>query len=152
MNDGRGAPGGTPDRGGREEDGLRPGRQLGRQVLIDLYDCPREVLDDEQLIAASMIAAAGEAGAAVVDSTFHRFSPCGVSGVVSIRESHLAIHTWPEYGYAAIDLFTCGDGVDPWIAHDALKRALGAGRGEAIELPRPGGNSGWPRGEGNSVA
>ena len=151
MNDGR-APGDAPDRDGGEAGGLRPGRRLGRQVLIDLYDCPREVLDDEKLIASSMIAAAREAGAAVVDSTFHRFSPCGVSGVVSIRESHLAIHTWPEFGYAAVDLFTCGDGVDPWIAHDALKRALGAGRGEAIELPRPGGKGGWPGGEGNRVA
>ena len=151
MNDGR-APGDTPDRDGRGAGGLRPGRRLGRQVLIDLYDCPREVLDDEKLIASSMIAAAREAGAAVVGSTFHRFSPCGVSGVVSIRESHLAIHTWPEFGYAAVDLFTCGEGVDPWIAHDALKRALGAGRGEAIELPRPGGTGGWPGGEENSVA
>ena len=133
-----------PGRSHEEKGFLKAGRRLGRQVLIDLYDCPRKVLDDEKLIAASMIAAAREAGAAVVGSTFHRFSPCGVSGVVAIRESHLAIHTWPEYGYAAIDLFTCGDGVDPWIAHDALKRALGAGRGDAIELPRPGGNGGWP--------
>ena len=144
MSDERGGPGGAPVRGRDQESRLKPGRRLGRQVLIDLYDCPREILDDEKLIAATMIAAAREAGAAVVDSTFHRFSPCGVSGVVAIRESHLAIHTWPEYGYAAIDLFTCGDGVDPWIAHDALKRALGAVRGEAIELPRPGANGGWP--------
>ncbi len=148
MSDDRGLPGAEPFRARGRDNRLQPGSRLGRQVLIDLYDCPREVLDDEKLIAASMIAAAREAGAAVVGSTFHRFSPCGVSGVVAIRESHLAIHTWPEFGYAAIDLFTCGDGVDPWIAHDALKRALGAGRGEAIELPRPGANGGWP---GNEV-
>ena len=152
MNDGRAAPGDTPAGGRREEGGLRPGRRLGRQVLIDLYDCPREVLDNEKLIASSMIAAAREAGAAVVDSTFHRFSPCGVSGVVFNGEATPEIYTWPEFGYAAVDLFTCGDGVDPWIAHDALKRALGAGRGEAIELPRPGGNGGWPGGAGNRVA
>ena len=144
MSEERDIPGAAPDPGGDRGNPLQPGRRLGRQVLIDLYDCPREILDDEKLIAASMIAAAREAGAAVVGSTFHRFSPCGVSGVVAIRESHLAIHTWPEFGYAAIDLFTCGDGVDPWIAHDALKRALGAGRGEAIELPRPGAGGGWP--------
>ena len=144
MSDGPAGTGAAPDRGRGREHRLPPGSRLGRQVLIDLYDCPREVLDDEKLIAASMVAAAREAGAAVVGSTFHRFSPCGVSGVVAIRESHLAIHTWPEYGYAAIDLFTCGEGVDPWVAHDALKRALGAGRGEAVELPRPGAGGGRP--------
>ena len=47
-------------------------------------------------------------GATLVESRFHHFSPLGVSGVVIIMESHLTIHTWPEYGYAAVDIFTCG--------------------------------------------
>ncbi len=65
--------------------------------------------------------AAEEAGATIVDSSFHRFLPHGISGVVVIAESHLAIHTWPEYGYAAIDLFTCGDEVNPWKAFEFLR-------------------------------
>ena len=117
---------------------LQPNQRLGRQLLIDLYDCPAVLLDDEEFISASMISAARKAGAVVVNSNFHRFSPCGVSGVVAIRESHLAIHTWPEYGYAAIDLFTCGDNVDPWLAHASLKEALSAGHDSVLEVSRPG--------------
>ena len=110
---------------------------LGRQLLADLYECPRDRLDDKEFIASSMEAAARAAGAVIVGSTFHRFSPCGVSGVLAIRESHLAIHTWPERGYAALDLFTCGETVDPWVAYEALKGALGASDASAVEIARP---------------
>ena len=80
--------------------------------------------------------AAKKAGATVVNSVFHLFNPWGVSGAVIISESHLTIHTWPEYGYAALDLFTCGDSVNPWIAFDYLEEELKAGRTESTELPR----------------
>ena len=109
---------------------------LGRHILVDLYDCLSERLSDKDIIAAAMADAAREAGATVVSSTFHRFSPGGVSGVLAIQESHFAIHTWPEYGYAAVDLFTCGPDIDPWRAYDVLKKALGAGNGSAIEMHR----------------
>lgn len=82
---------------------------FGVQILADLYDCDPAVLDDEGAIRACMIEAALRGGASIVSQCFHRFSPHGVSGVVIIAESHLAIHTWPEHGYAAIDLFTCGE-------------------------------------------
>ncbi|SHH89263.1 adenosylmethionine decarboxylase proenzyme [Caloranaerobacter azorensis DSM 13643] len=80
--------------------------------------------------------AAIEAKATIVKSVFHLFNPWGVSGVVVIQESHLTIHTWPEYGYAAVDLFTCGDEVDPWIAFDYLKEKLKAEKTETQEVPR----------------
>ncbi len=83
-----------------------------------------------------MIHAAKEAGATVISSNFHHFSPFGVSGVVVIQESHLAIHTWPEYRYAAVDLFTCGNSVEPWISLDLLKKAFKAEHGSAIEINR----------------
>jgi len=67
---------------------------------------------------------------------FHMFNPYGVSGVVVISESHLAIHTWPEYGYAAVDIFTCGSTVDPWLACDYLKEKFEAGHYEASEMQR----------------
>ncbi len=93
-------------------------------------------MNDVVHIETSMVAAAETAGATVINSTFHHFSPYGVSGVVVIQESHLAIHTWPEYGYAAVDLFTCGDSVDPWVSYNYLKDAFEAGHGSSMELRR----------------
>lgn len=101
---------------------------LGRQALAELYDCPGTVLADLAAIERHMNDAAIAAGATVVESTFHHFNPHGVSGVVIIAESHLAIHTWPEHGYAALDVFTCGDAVDPQRAVEYLYASLGAGR------------------------
>jgi spermidine synthase len=109
---------------------------LGRHVLVELYDCRPEALKDVQLIEQSMVRAAQDSGATVINATFHHFSPFGASGVVVIQESHLAIHTWPEYGYAAVDLFTCGDTVDPWRSYAILKEALGAQNGSAMEMLR----------------
>ena len=83
-----------------------------------------------------MMDAARACGATIVQTVFHSFNPQGVSGVVVIAESHLAIHTWPEYGHAAVDVFTCGDSIDPWIAVDRLKEGLGAGRIHTREVPR----------------
>ena len=81
---------------------------LGSQILADLYGCDRGILDDPEAIRAILVEAARRCGATIVDRCFHRFSPQGISGVVIIAESHLGIHTWPEHGYAAVDLFTCG--------------------------------------------
>ncbi len=109
---------------------------LGRHILAEYYDCERGVLDDLEAVERYMKEAAVFSGATIVQSAFHRFNPHGVSGVVVISESHLAIHTWPEYGYAAVDLFTCGDAVDPWKAHDFLTRRFGAGRTDTREILR----------------
>jgi spermidine synthase len=109
---------------------------LGRHILVEYFGCPADVLNDVPYIEESMVAAAREADATVINATFHHFSPFGVSGVVVIQESHLAIHTWPEYGYAAVDLFTCGDTVDPWIAYRALLKSFQAASGSSIEMLR----------------
>jgi S-adenosylmethionine decarboxylase proenzyme len=77
-----------------------------------------------------MEAAAQASQTTVVKSVFHPFTPQGISGVVVIEESHLSIHTWPEYGYAAVDFFTCGKGV-PERAHEVLQKGLEA---EACEV------------------
>ena len=92
-------------------------------------------MNDVSAIERDMVAAAQKAGATVINSTFHHFSPYGVSGVVVIQESHLAIHTWPEYGYAAVDLFTCGE-MNAWISFDHLKECFGAKSYSALELKR----------------
>lgn len=109
---------------------------LGRHILVEFYDCSPELMNDVVHIENSMVEAAETAGATVINSTFHHFSPYGVSGVVVIQESHLAIHTWPEYGYAAVDLFTCGDSVDPWVSYAYLKEKFEAGHGSAMECRR----------------
>ena len=97
---------------------------LGSQLLADLYGCDRAILDDPQAITDILLEAARRCGATIVDRCFHRFSPQGVSGVVVIAESHLAIHTWPEHGYAAADLFTCGTALRPDDCFAYLRQAL----------------------------
>ena len=111
-------------------------KALGRQIVVEYYGCAPEVLNNVALIKRVMRDAALVSGATVVQEAFHLFNPYGVSGVVVIAESHLAIHTWPEYGYAAVDLFTCGDDVDPDAAFLYLKEKLGAGSFSAMELKR----------------
>ena len=98
---------------------------LGQHLLMDFYDCDGRLLDDAEYIEAQLRRAAEASAAHVLSATFHRFAPQGVSGVLSLRESHLAIHTWPERRFAAADLFSCGQ-IDPWPAHDLLKEALRA--------------------------
>ena len=108
----------------------------GRHVLVDFYGCSPALLDDAGHLERALNQAARAAGATVLNSTFHRFSPCGVTGVLAIQESHLAIHTWPEHAFAAVDLFTCGQTLDPWQACARLKEALGAKCGRAVEVQR----------------
>lgn len=109
---------------------------LGRHVLAEIYGCNFDILNDLQKVEEFMINAALEAGAEVREFVFHKFSPQGVSGVVVISESHLAIHTWPELGYAAVDVFTCGDKVDPWDACNYLVDKFQAGHINATEMKR----------------
>lgn len=109
---------------------------LGRHILVEFFGCTPEIMNDVSIIETSMVGAAEKAGATVINSTFHHFSPYGVSGVVVIQESHLAIHTWPEFQYAAVDLFTCGDAVNPWDSFDFLKIAFEAKSFSALELRR----------------
>ncbi len=109
---------------------------LGRHVLAEFYGCPPENLNDTAQIQQEMVSAALEAGAEIRETVFHNFSPQGVSGVVVISESHLAIHTWPEFGYAAVDIFTCGQTVDPWVSCNYLKQKFQAQNMTAREIKR----------------
>jgi len=109
---------------------------LGQHLLVEYYNCNPEILDDVAGIEKHMNDAALACGATIVQSTFHRFQPWGVSGVVVIAESHLAIHTWPEYGYASVDLYTCGEDIQPDAAYHFLKEALQAELTETQFLKR----------------
>ena len=86
---------------------------LGTHLLLELNECDSGLLDELDLIEAAMVDAAREAGANILGRSFHKFTPRGVTGIVAIAESHLAIHTWPEHGYAAVDIFTCGESFAP---------------------------------------
>ena len=109
---------------------------LGIHLVLELKDCPAELLDNLPFVQQALLNAAHAMGATVVGETFHKFSPQGVTGVVAIAESHLCIHTWPEYKYAAVDIFCCGDRVDPHIAANDLIVKFAAGDSSVIELKR----------------
>jgi S-adenosylmethionine decarboxylase len=102
---------------------------LGKQLVLELYECPLEIIDNQLIVEQALLATAAAIQATVVDIVFHKFSPQGVSGVVVIMESHIAIHTWPEHGYAAVDIFTCGD-MDLAPGVEVIRTLLQAGRVE----------------------
>jgi len=109
---------------------------LGRHLLLELKGCNKEVLNDLDFVKNCLNEAAIQCGAAVVGETFYHFSPYGVSGVVNIAESHISIHTWPEYKYAAVDIFTCGDNVKPEEAANLIIQRMEAKDYSSIELRR----------------
>ena len=109
---------------------------LGRQILVELYDCNPDILADLKAIEKHMLESCRIANATIVTHTFHEFSPYGVSGAVIIAESHVAIHTWPEHNYAAVDIFTCGDTISPWVIHDYLKKEFESKNTSSMELRR----------------
>jgi S-adenosylmethionine decarboxylase proenzyme len=118
-------------------------KALGKHILAEFYDCDQKVLNNVEKVEFYMKRAALECGATIVNSIFHTFNPHGVSGVVVIAESHLTIHTWPEYNYAAVDVFSCGNSVDPRIAITVLKKYLSAKDVKIVEI-----NRGEIKGEG----
>lgn len=109
---------------------------LGRHILAEVHGCDTEILNDQAAVEQIMVSAALKAGAEVREVAFHKFSPQGVSGVVVISESHLAVHTWPEHGYAAVDVFTCGDTVNPWDACNYIVEQFRAQNFSASETLR----------------
>lgn len=110
---------------GHDEEGLpfRPDEEpsLGSHLLIELFGCKGDTLKAEDVVGLAMRDAADASKATVVAESFHEFKPYGVSGAVIIQESHYTIHTWPEHGYAAVDLFYCGGGVQVHRAVDLLR-------------------------------
>lgn len=109
---------------------------LGTHLILDLKECDPELLNDLEFVKDSMMEAARSVGATIVGESFHKFDPIGVTGVVAIAESHLCIHTWPEYGYAAVDIFTCGDRFVPHEAATFLIERLRAQDTSVTELHR----------------
>ncbi|WP_077357827.1 adenosylmethionine decarboxylase [Virgibacillus halodenitrificans] len=109
---------------------------MGRHVIAELWGCNIEKLNDMGLIERIFVNAALKAGAEIREVAFHKFAPHGVSGVVIISESHLTIHSFPEHGYASIDVYTCGDIIDPNVAAEFIAEALESDTCEKVEIPR----------------
>jgi S-adenosylmethionine decarboxylase len=102
-----------------ERDGVK---FAGMHLLIDIWGATN--LDSPELIDRTLCAGALEAGATILHSHFHHFTPnAGVSGVVVLAESHISIHTWPERGFAALDVFMCGC-CDPYKVIPFLQAAF----------------------------
>jgi S-adenosylmethionine decarboxylase proenzyme len=111
-------------------------KSLGQHLIVELYGCDKKTLSSVDKVQNIMIAAAKAANATIIDSIFHHFKPCGVSGVIVIAESHFAIHTWPECGYASLDMFTCGSGTKPWEAFKRVKRNFKATHFSVMKMER----------------
>src|SRR5256714_5741453 len=109
---------------------------LGRHLLLELFDCDTDMINNLEAVKRALVEAARRAQATIVDVVFHEFNPFGISGVVVIAESHLSIHTWPEYRYAAVDIFSCGDVLQPEVAANYLVEQFGSERSTVVELQR----------------
>lgn len=110
---------------------------IGKHLILELNNCDRDRLSDRDFLKDTLLSACRVSGATILSESFHSFSPYGgVSGVVIIAESHFSVHTWPEYDYAAIDIFTCGNSLNPQKAVDLLVRELQARDHSILELDR----------------
>ncbi len=111
-------------------------KALGKHLIIEFHDCDPRVLDDAEACQDIFLEAARRSGATIIKPFFHQFSPHGVSGIIVIAESHFSVHTWPEYGYCAIDVFTCGDDIEGDAAVDFLRKNLKAQHFSVMEIKR----------------
>jgi len=109
---------------------------IGKHCILELYDCNHERLDDEAFLRDAITDAAKRAGATLLHLVTHHFEPQGVTGLALLAESHISIHTWPESGYAAVDVFTCGDHTMPERACQVLIDALEAGNHKLTSFRR----------------
>lgn len=103
---------------------------------MEMGECDETLLDDVEYIREVMVGAARQAGATIVGESFHKFDPRGVTGIIAVAESHLSIHTWPEHGYAAVDIFTCGESFKPREAADLLIERLRCAQPAIAEVQR----------------
>ena len=102
------------------------GKEFGVHFIVELIGCPPDKLAKVDEAQKIMVEVVQKAKSKMVGSCFHQFTPQGASGVILIQESHFSVHTWPEEGYAAADIFTCGEEMDPYVAMEVMKEMFGA--------------------------
>ena len=116
---------------------------MSKKIYIDYEQLVQAAL--RSVVKEALTQAAKSAGATLLGLITHKFEPQGVTGVALLSESHLSFHSWPEYGYASIDAFTCGDHTDPEAACHSLKYAFKATHGSIRLLRREGPTFNHPR-------
>lgn len=109
---------------------------LGFHYLIELSQCDSNLLGDAKFVEKTLQNSIKICGATKIGEVFHKFSPHGMSGVILISESHFSIHTWPEYRYAALDLFTCDPNLKIQETYDFLVESFKANRANIVEIKR----------------
>jgi len=107
-------------------------------VIAEFWGASAGKLDNLVLIKKCLEKAAELAGATIVNSNFHQFSPQGVTGILLVEESHFSIHTWPEHNYAAVDLFTCSEEMNYQLALDEIYSQLGCTSNDVKIIDRGG--------------
>lgn len=110
-------------------------KKVGTHLVVDAWDAPAELLNHPERIKQALIEAITAGQATLIDMCVHQFSPHGVTATATLAESHIAIHTWPEYGYFAADLFFCGEG-KPKEAMKILQTRLEAKHSTMREIER----------------
>jgi S-adenosylmethionine decarboxylase len=110
--------------------------KFGDHYLVDLYNCDAELIGAAKPTEEALLSAAKRCGSTIIEYHFHQFSPHGVSGVILIAESHFSVHTWPEDGFVAVDIFTSGDVMQPEVAIKILEEAFSAGRVNVKKVTR----------------
>lgn len=118
---------------------------VGKHAIYELLGGDPNLLDDEDFVKEALREAAAAASATLLGLITHKFEPQGVTAVALLSESHLSFHSWPEYGYASIDAFTCGDHTNPEAACHSLKYAFKATHGSIRLLRREGPTFSHPR-------
>ena len=109
---------------------------LGWHVVAELNGLDFDMLNDAEYLEDLLLRASKHAGLTVLSTHVHRYEPQGVTVLVIIAESHLMIHTWPEYGYAAIDIFTCKDEKSTWDAYHYIVNELKPSYSQVMMLKR----------------
>ena len=108
----------------------------GIHCILELYGCPFELLNDENMVRESIEKASRKAMSTLLSIQSHKFDPQGVTAIALLAESHISMHTWPELGYAAVDIFTCGETAKPQFACDMLAEEFKAGHHTMVAMPR----------------
>ena len=111
-------------------------RSIGHHYIVEASGCDPKIISSVEKVQQILVKAAEVAGTKVWSISVNRFPPKGVSGVIVISESHISIHTWPEYGYGALDFYTCGDDTDPEKAVLYAVEAFGATTSHITEITR----------------
>ena len=111
-------------------------KPIGHHYIVEASGCDPKIISSVEKVQQILVKAAEIAGAQVWSVSFSKFPPQGVSGVVVISESHISTHTWPEFGYGAMDFYTCGESVEPEKGLNYAVEAFGASTSHITEITR----------------